>query len=72
MVRYKKDCHVSSTNINPQIDNLYWSKRKRELIQDGGQINRETDIYQYHRGLGPIFIICLPAFQPLFLIGHYL
>ncbi len=32
------------------------SRKVIELIQDGGQIKRETDIY--HHGSGPISIIC--------------
>jgi hypothetical protein len=35
-----------------------------ELIQDGGQIKRETDIY--HHGPGPISIICQLPGPPCF------
>jgi hypothetical protein len=43
--------HRSMTNYCAEV-----SEKEIELIQDGGQIERETDIY--HHSPGPISIIC--------------
>jgi hypothetical protein len=66
MVRYKGDCHVSSTSPNLQMMTNYRvgvSGTKKEL-EDGGQIKREKDIF--HCSLRPISIICKLPNPPCF------
>ncbi len=43
---------------------LVWAEKEIELIQDGGQINREKDIY--HHDPGPISTICQLPGHPCF------
>jgi hypothetical protein len=60
--------HLAAPTLIDRIKTIHWvgvSRKGIEIIEDGGQIKREKDIYQ-HIGPRPIPIICHLSDPPFF------